>query len=36
VQEFSADPQYRWQRIVPGLEDVFIDLMHNAANGAGA
>ena len=35
VQEFSADPQCRWQRIEPGLEDVFIDLMHSAANGGG-
>jgi len=33
VQEFSADPRYRWQRIEAGLEDVFIDLMHDAANG---
>ncbi len=33
VQASSADPRQRWQRIEPGLEDVFIDLMQNAANG---
>jgi ABC-2 type transport system ATP-binding protein len=34
VQEFSTDSRQRWERIEPGLEDVFIDLMQNAANGA--
>ncbi len=33
VRELSADTRHRWERIEPGLEDVFIDLMHNAANG---
>ena len=31
VAEYSADPRYRWERIEAGLEDVFINLMHDAA-----
>ncbi|MEO8305295.1 MAG: ABC transporter ATP-binding protein [Betaproteobacteria bacterium] len=31
---FIADADYRWQRVEPGLEDVFIHLMRNAGNGA--
>jgi ABC-2 type transport system ATP-binding protein len=27
---FRADPRYRWERVQPGLEDVFIHLMRNA------
>ena len=30
---FVADPAYRWQRVKPGLEDVFIHLMRSAGNG---
>jgi ABC-2 type transport system ATP-binding protein len=34
---FVADPTYRWSRVEPGLEDVFIHLMRNAGDGnAGA
>jgi ABC-2 type transport system ATP-binding protein len=31
VKELSTDSRQRWEPIEPGLEDVFIDLMHNAA-----
>ena len=34
VKELSADSRQRWEPIEPGLEDVFIDLMHNAAKAA--
>jgi ABC-2 type transport system ATP-binding protein len=30
VGELGTDPAYRWQRIEPGLEDVFISLMDGA------
>jgi ABC-2 type transport system ATP-binding protein len=30
---YLAEPNYRWQRVEPGLEDVFIHLMRNAGNG---
>jgi len=36
LASFMADPAYRWQRIEPGLEDVFIHLMRTAAKGNGA
>jgi len=32
---FLADPGQRWQKIVPGLEDVFIHLMRSAGGGNG-
>jgi ABC-2 type transport system ATP-binding protein len=31
---FHADPRYRWQRVLPGLEDVFIHMMRSAGNDA--
>jgi len=33
VQELGTDPRHHWQQIEPGLEDVFINLMQDAANG---
>ena len=36
VRDFSTDARYQWQPIEPGLEDVFIDLMRNAAKTNGA
>ena len=29
---FRDDSRYRWERVEPGLEDVFIHLMRNAAD----
>jgi ABC-2 type transport system ATP-binding protein len=31
---FTALPGYRWQKVEPGLEDVFIHLMRDAGNGS--
>jgi ABC-2 type transport system ATP-binding protein len=33
IRESGADPAYRWERMEPGLEDVFISLMNGAPKG---
>ena len=35
LAQFVADARYRWTRVEPGLEDVFIHLMRHAGSGEG-